>query len=57
MGHRKPGLKALSDMISQLLRRFDFTVVNAERPVKNSFTGVLLQSDLNMRISHREDLQ
>ncbi|KEY70331.1 hypothetical protein S7711_06807 [Stachybotrys chartarum IBT 7711] len=53
---RPIALMELNKMVVELLRRFDFTVVNAERPLKNSFTGVLLQSDLNMRISRREDL-
>lgn len=38
---------------AQLFRRFDFTPVDAERPIKNTFCGLLIQSDMHMRITSR----
>ncbi|KAI5456019.1 benzoate 4-monooxygenase cytochrome P450 [Mariannaea sp. PMI_226] len=43
----------LNKMIVELLRRFDFSIVDAERPVRNSFYGACLQSEMNVRITRR----
>ncbi|KAK2617023.1 hypothetical protein QQS21_000114 [Conoideocrella luteorostrata] len=50
---RSIALLELNKIIVELLRRFDFSIVNAERPIKNAFTGVLIQSQLYMRVSRR----
>ncbi|KAH8680403.1 benzoate 4-monooxygenase cytochrome P450 [Ilyonectria robusta] len=47
----------LNKMTVELIRRFDFSVIDMERPIRNSFFGVLIQSELNMRITRREDLK
>lgn len=39
----------------QLMRRFDFAATNSERPILNKFHGVLIQSELYMRITRREE--
>ncbi|KAH7118581.1 benzoate 4-monooxygenase cytochrome P450 [Dactylonectria estremocensis] len=47
----------LNKMVVELLRRFDFSVLDMERPIRNAFFGVLIQSDLKMRITRREDVE
>jgi hypothetical protein len=39
------------------LRRWQFTVVDVERPIKNQFTGMLVQSGLWVRIEKRDLLK
>ncbi|KAM5354971.1 hypothetical protein ACJ41O_001617 [Fusarium nematophilum] len=44
----------LNKMVVELFRRFEFSIIDAERPIRNQFYGVLIQSGLNMRITRRE---
>ncbi|KAJ9142909.1 Benzoate 4-monooxygenase cytochrome P450 [Pleurostoma richardsiae] len=44
----------LNKMVVELMRRFDFAILNPEKPIKNSWYGVLVQSEMHMRITRRE---
>jgi len=39
--------------LRQLFRRFDFTPVDVEKPIRNTFVGVLIQSDMYLKIKQR----
>lgn len=47
----------LNKMIPELVRRFDFAVVDPVSPIKNRFYGPLQQSKFWVRISRRENIQ
>ncbi|KAK1755478.1 cytochrome P450 [Echria macrotheca] len=43
----------LNKIIVEMLRRWDFTIVDAARPIKNEYSGLIMQSDLLVRIEKR----
>ncbi|KAK0644233.1 benzoate 4-monooxygenase cytochrome P450 [Cercophora newfieldiana] len=44
----------MGKVVFEVMRRWEFTVVDAEKPIQNYFTGMLVQSDLWVRIEKRK---
>lgn len=44
----------MGKVVFEVLRRWDFTVADAERPIRNEFTGMLVQSDMWVRVKRKE---
>ena len=44
----------MGKVVFEVLRRWDFTVVDAERPIRNEFTGMLVQSGMWVRLEKKE---
>lgn len=44
----------MGKVVFEVLRRWDFTVVDAERPIRNNFTGMLVQSGMWVRLERRK---
>ncbi|KAK4445698.1 benzoate 4-monooxygenase [Podospora aff. communis PSN243] len=44
----------MGKVVFEILRRWEFTVVEAERPIQNYFTGMLVQSGMWVRVEKRK---
>ncbi|KAH8172544.1 cytochrome p450 domain-containing protein [Sarocladium implicatum] len=51
---RPIALLELNKMVPELFRRFDFTSVDVEKPIRNTFVGVLIQSEMYLKITRRD---
>ncbi|KAF2837633.1 cytochrome P450 [Patellaria atrata CBS 101060] len=53
---KKVALVELQKVFVELFRRYDFAIVNPQKPWKSSNYGIFMQHDMGVRVSHRVDV-
>ncbi|KAK0620981.1 benzoate 4-monooxygenase cytochrome P450 [Immersiella caudata] len=47
----------MGKVVFEILKRWEFTIVDAERPIHNYFTGMLVQSGMWVRVEKRDQIR